>query len=168
VLPTGRCSKCGHDVNVDLEIAAFMTPHINRARIVLVGLGLLFVYVGWRDYDRVAEARRYLDSVVGGDVDQMRSMITILYAFVVFTLVAGVAYVLLALVAGKKTMLAFNVAAAIFVFHSAFLVYATNALFLTEWWWWIGAICLGMGYVAARKADQLRRTSPPGPTPPPF
>ena len=38
---TGVCSQCGHNLHVDLEIAAFQGPHIKRTRIVLVVIGVL-------------------------------------------------------------------------------------------------------------------------------
>jgi hypothetical protein len=172
VLPNGRCSKCGHDVNVDLEIAAFMTPHINRARIVLVAVGLLFIYAGWRDYGPIADAKRAIDASQAGDdaaLSEMRSLVNAAYAFVIFVFAAGVANIVLAIIAGKKTMFAFNAAAAIFVIYTGFNVYLGGGAFIMSWVWWGTAICLGMGYTAARKAEHLRRgTPPPGPTPPPF
>jgi hypothetical protein len=165
VLATGICSACGHNAHVDLEIAAFMTPHINRARIVLVAVGLLYAFIGWRAYGDVATAKRMLEGYGDDpDLDKLRSAVTLAYAIVIFVMVAGVANILLAIIAGKKTLLAFNIAAAIFVIFTGLQMYAAGGLFLTSWVWWVSAISLGMGYAAAKKAERLRAGTPPGPS----
>lgn len=165
VLPTGICSACGHNTYVDLEIAAFMTPHINRARIVLVAVGLLYAFIGWRAYGDVAEVKRMLDGYGNDpDYDELRSAVTFAYAIVVFVMVAGVANIILAIIAGKHTLLAFNIAGAIFLIHTGLQMWAAGGLFITSWVWWVTAISLGMGYTAALKAERLRRGTPPGPS----
>ncbi|MBA3465098.1 MAG: hypothetical protein H0T46_34510 [Deltaproteobacteria bacterium] len=165
VLPTGICSSCGHNAHVDLEIAAFMTPHINRARIVLVAVGLLYAFLGWRAYGDIVEVKQILDAY-GEDTDysELRSAVTLAYAIVVYVMVAGVANIILAIIAGKKTLLAFNIAGAIFLIHTALQMWAAGALFITSWVWWVTAIALAMGYTAAQKAERLRRGTPPGPS----
>jgi hypothetical protein len=165
VLPTGICSSCGHNAHVDLEIAAFMTPHINRARIVLVAVGLLYAYIGWSAYGDIAEVKRMLERYGDDpDYDTLRSAVTTAYAIVVYVMVAGVANIILAIIAGKKTLLAFNIAGAIFLIHTGLQMWAAGGLFITSWVWWVTAISLAMGYTAATKAERLRRGTPPGPS----
>ena len=55
---------------VELEIAAFQGPHIKRARIVLVAIGLLYVIFGFMSYGDVSRAQDMLDrwSAGGGNV----------------------------------------------------------------------------------------------------
>ena len=166
MLPTGACSQCGHNEMMELEIAAFMTPHINRARIVLVAVGLLYAFLGWRAYGDIAELKRMVDADGGGGemYEAFRDAVTKAYVLVVFVIAAGVANIVLAVIAGKKTMLAFNIAMGIFVIHTGIQMYVAGGLFLMSWLWWVTAICLGMGYAAATKAEKLRRGTPPGPS----
>ena len=161
LLPTGVCSACGHNAHVDLEIAAFMTPHINRARIVLVLMGALYLYFGYSSYSDIAALRDAVNAWAAkskdGSVDELKSAITIAYISVVFAMVTGAANIVLAAIAGKKTMLAFNIAAGLFVLHTCLQAYASSGTVFTSVLWWISAIALGMGYQAARKAETLRR-----------
>jgi hypothetical protein len=138
---------------VELEIAAFMGPHIKRARIALVLVGIVYAYTAYRSYDGVHELRE----VMRGESGQLASAVNMAYYFVVATAIAGIANIALAAVGGVKTTFAIHVAMAIFVAHSLFgLVFAGVAL-LTSWVWWLTAIVLGMGFQAAWKADQLRK-----------
>jgi hypothetical protein len=136
---------------IELEIAAFMGPHIKRARIALVIIGVLYAYVGWRDYGRVVQLR---ELVAGSAVQTQADM---LYYFVIFTFLAGVANVSLAFVGGKMATRAMYIAFAIFIAHSLFLAYFVGPLILTNWQWWLTAIVLGMGFQAALKAEKLRK-----------
>ena len=143
---------------VELEIAAFMGPHIKRARIVLVLVGLLYAIDGYRNYDAVAQLR---EMTRGSELPEVERTVTLLYAAVVFMIIAGIANIVLAAVAGKKTMLAFYAAMGIFVVHSAFLLYLSGGALITSWLWWLTAICLGLGFQAALKAERLRRDERP-------
>jgi hypothetical protein len=135
----------------ELEIAAFMGPHIKRARIALVLIGLLYVYVGYKDYGTVKQWREALAGTeVAGKVDM-------LFYFVIFTFIAGVANIVLAAIGGKQTTKTMYIAFGIFVIHSAWMLYLVEALLFTNWQWWITAIVLGMGFQAAMKAEKLRR-----------
>jgi hypothetical protein len=58
-------------------------------------------------------------------------------------------------------MFAFYAAMAIFVAHSAFLLYLSGGALVTSGLWWITAICLGMGFQAALKAERLRKGDRP-------
>jgi hypothetical protein len=49
------------------------------------------------------------------------------------------------------------IATGIFVAHSLFGMYIGGVALFTNWIWWLTAICLGMGFQAAWKADQLRK-----------
>src|SRR4051812_33028740 len=89
--PTGACSKCGYNEAVDLEIAAFMTPHINRARIVLVVVGLLYAYLGFRSYGDLADLREAINRYAGphdADLETLRSTVNIAFAIVIYVIVA--------------------------------------------------------------------------------
>jgi len=145
---------------VDLEIAAFMTPHINRARIVLVVIGALYVFLGVRAYSAIAKLHEQVEAWAAKDksaeLAEFRSMVTLAYVTVVFAIAAGVANIVLAAIAGKKTMLAFNAAAVIFIAHTCLQIYVTSGVVFTSILWWITAIILAMGYQAARKAEKLR------------
>jgi hypothetical protein len=156
VLPTGLCSGCGHNVHVDLEIAAFMAPHINRARIMLVVIGVLYLVVGYFSYGDVAQIDAMVGQSTGPEAEELRSIITLAYVIVGYLLVSGAANVILAMIAGTHTMLAFNIAGAIFLVHTALQIYASGATVLTSWLFWLTAIVFGLGYTAARKAHALR------------
>jgi hypothetical protein len=139
---------------LELEIAAFMGPHIKRARIFLVLLGGLYAFMGYRAYGDVAALR----DLARGETGEFARMATLLYAAVVFTIVAGVANIVLAVVAGKKTMIAFYAAVGIFAANSLFQIYLAGPLLFTSWVWWVTLIILGMGFQAAYKADKLRKS----------
>ena len=154
---------------IELEIAAFMGPHIKRARIVLAALGVLNFVWGWIHYSDVAEAKRFLDAIGShvahdADFDRVQRLVTLAYVLVVGWVVGGVADVVLAIVAGKKTIPAFYAAAAIFIALTALEFYVAGAnmfLSLTSVLWWLSVIALAMGFTAARKAEQLRARSAP-------
>jgi hypothetical protein len=161
LLPTGICSACGYNALVELEIGAFMAPHINRARIVLVVVGVLYAFIGYKSYGDVNELRKLVNAWAANDSDprlaELQSKVTLIYASVVFVLASGVANIVLAAIAGKKTMLAFNIAAGIFLVHTCLQLYVTKGVIFTSWVWWLTAIVLAMGYQAARKAYLLRK-----------
>lgn len=142
---------------VELEIAAFMGPHIKRARIFLVLLGGLYAYMGYKAWDDVSGLRD-MTKGVGGPLE---TLATQLYVAVVMLVVFGVANVVLALIAGTKTMLAFYAAMGIFVVHSVYQLYISGGVLLTSWIWWLTLIILGMGFQAAYKAEKLRKGERP-------
>lgn len=147
---------------VELEIAAFMGPHIKRARIALALGGILYVIFGYLDYGRVADARHAISAWTGPRSDelaQLTSMVNLAYVVVVSAIAAGTAYIILAAIAGSKTMAVFYVAAAIFVATSLLELYASDGALLTSFVWWMIAICLFLGFTAARKAEVLRSRS---------
>jgi len=158
---TGGCKGCCGNGPVGLGIGAFLGPPIKRARIMLVLIGLLYAYTGFRTLDTVSELKKAVDGWSSADpsYDHFKSQVTLVYAITVGTLVAGVANIVLAVIAGKKTMFAFNVALGIFVVLSAAQAYASDGAVFTSIVFWINAIILGMGYQAARKAQQLRAQS---------
>ena len=137
---------------VELEIAAFMGPHIKRARIALVLVGIVYLYSTYSSYDAVKAAH----DMVRGDSSRVASAVNMAYYLVVATGIAGVANIILAAIGGTKTTFAIHVAMAIFAAHSLFMLYL-GAIVLTSWIWWLTAIALGMGFQAAWKADQLRK-----------
>ena len=144
---------------IELEIAAFMGPHIKRARIALVLIGALYIWSAYRSYGGIAELREALKG--GSDEYNIKSTVDLLYYFVVFTGFAGVANIVLAVIAGKKMTFAMYTAMGIFAAHTLFQLYLTEGLILTNWLWWITAIILGMGFQAAYKANKLRKDARP-------
>lgn len=164
LLPTGVCSSCGHNAYVDLEIGAFMAPHINRARIVLVLMGALYLAIGIMAYSDISKIRDAMDAWSkrghSAELDQYRHAVQLAYITVIAAIAIGAANIALAAIAGKKTMLAFNVALGLFIVHTALQAYATDGVIFTSFLWWITAIFLGMGYQAARKAEKLRAGNP--------
>jgi hypothetical protein len=94
-------------------------------------------------------------------MSDLKRMVDLLYIFVVFTGVAGIANIVLAAIAGTKTTFAIYTAMGIFVAHSLFQLYLTEGLLFTNWLFWITAIVLGMGFQAAYKAQQLRKSRLP-------
>ncbi len=146
---------------IELEIAAFQGPHIKRARIVLAVAGLLYVWTGYRAYDAVAQARAAVAGWTGthdAEFDHIKSIINLAYTTVIAAIVAGLAMFVLAAIAGKKTMVAFYAAVAVFGAYSLIVIYASDGLVLTSIVWWATAICLTLGFTAARKAEKLRAT----------
>ena len=142
---------------LELEIAAFMGPHIQRARIFLVLLGGLYLFTGYQAYDDIAALR----ALTRGDEGAFADLVNLLYAAVIFTIVAGVANIVLAVIAGKKTTFAIYAAVAIFVAHTLFQIYLAGGLLFTSWVWWLTVIVLGMGFQAAYKAEKLRKGGRP-------
>lgn len=145
---------------VELEIAAFMGPHIQRARIVLVAIGLLYAIFGFMSYRDVAHMQEMLDQWSANATDprlvEIQHQVTILHFAVVFVISAGIANVGLAIIAGEKTMPAFYAAMGIFALISAVQLYASGGMLFTNLLWWLTLICLGMGFQAALKAERLR------------
>ena len=146
---------------IELEIAAFQGPHIKRARIVLAVAGLLYVWTGYRAYDSVAKARDLINQAGEGGalLEQYQHVINLAYAVVMSAIIAGLSMFVLAGIAGKKTMLAFYAAVAVFGIHTLILLYASEGLVFTDFVWWAVAICLTLGFTAARKAEKLRATA---------
>jgi hypothetical protein len=143
---------------VELEIAAFQGPHIKRARIVLAAAGLLYVWSGYKQYDWIAQLRDLMNHATdtSPEMAAWRSAVNLAYVVVVSSIIAGIAMFGLAGIAGKKTMLAFYAAVAVFGAHSLLELYASSGAILTSWVWWATAICLTLGFTAARKAEKLR------------
>lgn len=162
ILPTGLCSACGHNAHQELEIAAFMAPHINRARIVLVLMGILYVSIGLMAYSDLAPIRKAVEAWSKSNpndaqLGELRSALSLAYVTIVAAIVIGGANIVLAVIAGKKAMLAFNIALGLFILHTLLQAYATDGVIFTSFLWWITAIFLGMGYQAALKAHKLRK-----------
>src|SRR5690606_16543909 len=97
-----------HEDLIELEIAAFMGPHIKRARIALVLIGALYIWSAYRSYDLIAELRTSMKGISRDDADlgELKRLVDLAYVIVVFTGVSGVANIVLAAIAGKKTTFA--------------------------------------------------------------
>ncbi len=145
---------------IELEIAAFQGPHIKRARIVLAVAGMLYVWTGYRAYDAVAKLRDFINQIHDGspELDRAHHVVNLAYAVVMSSLIAGISMFVLAGIAGKKTMVAFYAAVAVFGVHTLLLLWASEGLVFTDFVWWATAICLTLGFTAARKAEKLRAT----------
>lgn len=143
----------------ELEIGAFMGPHIKRARIALVLVGVLYAIVAYLNYGDVARARDMMRAMGDGgpEVAKVSHLVDMAYYFVLFTGFAGVASIVLAAIAGTKATFAMYAATAIFVAHTLFQLYLGGAGVLLSWEFWLIAIVIGMGFQAAWKADQLRK-----------
>ncbi|HTJ42095.1 MAG TPA: hypothetical protein VL463_08350 [Kofleriaceae bacterium] len=137
----------------ELEIAAFMGPHIKRARLALVIVGALYALAAGLHYSDISKLH---DAVSGRGDSEIKSLVDKAYYFVVFTGIAGVANLALAAIAGKKASFAMYAAMAIFAAYTLFELSLGVAFFL-DWLWWLTAITVGMGFQAAYKADKLRR-----------
>jgi hypothetical protein len=148
---------------IELEIAAFMGPHIKRARIALVLIGAFYAYFAYRAWGDVSAAKKAMAGVSSSDPElgAFKRAIDIAYFIVAYTGFAGVANIVLAAIAGTKTTFAIYAAMGIFVVHTAIQLYASGGLVLTSIVWWITAIVLGMGFQAAYKAHQLRKNRTP-------
>ena len=134
----------------ELEIAAFMGPHIKRARIALVLIGLLYLliaYLNWGDVSRVRDTIRALGDGGGPEIATAKHNIDMAYYFLLATAFAGVASIALAPFASVKSTL--------------FQVYLGGAASLLSWEFILIAIVIGMGLQAAWKADKLRRERAP-------
>ena len=147
---------------LELEIAAFQGPHIKRARIVLAITGALYVAWGLYHYGDVAKARELLaalgDESSAPGFARLQHAVTLAYALVIGAMIAGVANMVLAVLAGTKTMPAFYAAAAVFVAFTGLEMYvsSSNLLMLTDPLWWCLTIALGFGFFAALKAQRMR------------
>lgn len=148
---------------IELEIAAFMGPHIKRARIALLLIGALYIWSAYRAWGGISEAREAMKGISASDPElgELKRLVDLAYFIVVFTGASGIANILLAAMAGKRTTFAIYTAMGIFVVHTAIQLYATKGLFVTSWLWWVTAIVLGMGFQAAYKANQLRKSRVP-------
>ena len=142
----------------ELEIAAFMGPHIKRARFALVLVGALYAVTAFLHYSDIAKLRDEIRAFNGDspEVSAARHLVDNAYYYVVFTGIAGVANIVLAAIAGARATFAMYAAMAIFVAYTLFQLVLGIPVFI-DWVWWIIAIVVGMGFLAARKADNLRR-----------
>ena len=148
---------------IELEIAAFMGPHIKRARIALVLIGILYLYSVYTQYGMIAQWREAMRVVSSNDPfgGELKRRVDLAYFLIIFIGASGVANIVLAAIAGTKTTFAIYTAMGIFAAHSLLQLYATEGLILTNWLWWITAIVLGMGFQAAYKAQKLRNERRP-------
>ncbi len=148
---------------IELEIAAFQGPHIKRARMVLAATGVLYVILGYLDYGDIAKARERVHTLTAAGVDlgDAPHLVNMALAVAVAAVAGGIANVALAVLGGTKTMIVFYVAAAIFIGQSALNLYVSGGAMLTSLLWWLIAIVLGMGFMAAFKAEQLRKRPVP-------
>lgn len=133
-----------------------MGPHIKRARIALVLVGIVYLFTAYRSFGTVTTLR----ALVTASSSSLGHQIDLAYYFVIATIVAGLGNLVLAAIGGTRTTAAMYIATAVFAGHSLFELSITGALLLTSWLWWLTAICLGMGFQAAWKADQRRNARP--------
>ena len=146
----------------ELEIAAFMGPHIQRARFALALVGALYAVTAFLHYSDIAKLHDAMRAYSGDSPEETaaRHLVDNAYYFVVFTGVAGVANLVLAAIAGARATFAMYAAMGIFAAYTLFQLSLGIPVFV-DWVWWIIAIVVGMGFMAARKADKLRRDRAP-------
>jgi hypothetical protein len=140
----------------ELEIAAFMGPHVNRARIALVLVGVLYAVTAFLHYNDIATLRNAMHTYGGPRAQEAKHLVDTAYYFIVFTGVAGIANIALAVIAAKKATFAMYAAMTIFVVYTLFEI-SLGVPFFVDWVWWATAIVVGMGAQAVRKAEKLRK-----------
>src|SRR5262249_25117687 len=94
-------------------------------------------------------------------MDELRHQVNVAYILIVFTGFAGVASIVLASLGGKMTTFSIYTATGIFAVHTALNVYAAGPVVFMSWQLWLVAIVLAMGFQAAYKAQQLRKSRIP-------
>ncbi|HEY1811117.1 MAG TPA: hypothetical protein VGG74_02105 [Kofleriaceae bacterium] len=150
---------------VELEIAAFMGPHIKRARIMLFAVGAIDVVLGALAYPDIAQARDMMQQLHADPMYAHVSFaaadhaVTLASVLVIGAIVAGAANIVLAAIGGKQTTRAMYAAMAIFIAFSAIQLDADGVMLFSSLLWWFTAIILGLAFTAARKADKLRATA---------
>jgi hypothetical protein len=148
---------------IELEIGAFMGPHIKRARIALVLIGALYAVLAFIDYHDIDKWHQAMKGVSDGDphMAALKHSVDVAYTLVVFTGLAGIANIVLAVLGGKMTTFSIYTAAGIFIAHTLLNLYAFGVIVFLGWDFWLVGIVLGMGLQAAYKADQLRKSRIP-------
>jgi hypothetical protein len=123
-------------------------------------IGILYAWTAYGNYDHL---RPWRDGTLLAEepTGELAELIDVAYFIIVFTGIAGVANVMLAAIAGKRTTLAMSVAMGIFAVYTALRFYQTSGRYSPTWLWWMTAIALGMGVQAAYKASQLRKSRQP-------
>ena len=144
---------------LELEIGAFMGPHIKRARIALVLIGGLYAYLAYVSYADIARLHDAMRGMPEHDprMSEYVHAVNTAYYLTVATGIAGVANIALAAIAGRMATTAMYIAMGIFVVLSCFQLAVVGVLLFTSWLWWVSAIVLGLGFQAAHKAAKLRR-----------
>ncbi|HEY5923167.1 MAG TPA: hypothetical protein VIV11_15920 [Kofleriaceae bacterium] len=152
-----------HEDLIELEIGAFMGPHIKRARIALALVGILYAITSYLNYDEMVQWREWAASASASDpaIAAIKWKIDFSYFIVWFIGLSSIANIVLAAIAGKKPTFAIYTATGIFAVHTALVLWAIGALIVTSWIWWITLIVLGMGFQAAYKAQKLRKERRP-------
>jgi hypothetical protein len=158
------------DRELQLEIDAFMTPAIRRARILLVAMGVLYLIGGVYNYLHADETRARVEGAaaklreLGVDLDPdvqakveaaRRTVSAITWAAGIVALV-GLAHFVLAAWAGRRPLAAFYVALGLFGLRVLTLALALGPLSLLSVENAIAGIILVFGLVAAQKVERLR------------
>ena len=146
---------------IELEIAAFMGPHIKRARIALVLVGILYAVLAFVDYGDIDKWHRAMSGVSDARLAELKHAVDVTYMLVVFTGLAGVANIVLAALGGRMTTFSIYTASGIFVAHTGLKLYALGPVVFASWEFWLVAIVLAMGVQAVYKATQLRKNRVP-------
>ncbi len=136
-----------------VEIAAY----IKRVRTALVLIGILYAWTAYGNYDHL---RPWRDGSMFATepTGEIKRLIDLAFFLIVFTGIAGIANLVLAAIAGKRTTFAIATAMGIFAVYTALRLYQTDGRYLSSWLWWVTAMVLGMGLQAAYKANQLRKS----------
>lgn len=149
------------DRETELEIDAFMAPHIKRARIVLACAGVLDAIGAWLASSTINHAQTMLDraaaqGVHGGDLDRAQAAVSTAHTLVLTFAIGGIVNIVLAAIGNQRRIGPFYAAVAVFALLSLVQLVLTDGGLLVSWTWWLTAIAVFLGFTAARKAAQLR------------
>lgn len=153
-----------HEHLVELKMATY----IKRTRIALVLIGGLYAWTAYGSHDRlmgICSAFTFPAewgegsclSLVFPPDDPIGALVDRYHVIIVLAGIAAAVNVVLAAIAGKKTRFAIYTAMSIFAVYTPLSLYQMTGL-LSTWAWWVTAIVLGLGFQAASKANQLRKS----------
>jgi hypothetical protein len=130
-----------------------MGPHVKRARIALLLVGILFAVSAYLKYGDISDLRK----MVRGEGGEMESLVNMAYYFIVATIIAGVANIFFAAIGGSNPTLAIYGATGVFGLYTMFALYVGGIILFTSWVWWLTTIVLVIAFQAVYKAEQLRK-----------
>ena len=136
-----------------------MPPYIKLARIALVLTGILYAWAAYENYDRVMGICSVFEfpeewgegsclSLVFPPDNPIGELVDRYHFIIVLGGIAAAATVVLAAIAGNRIRFAIYTAMGIFAVYTSLSLSHMTRLFST-WEWWVTAIVLGMGGLAA-------------------
>jgi len=161
--PTMEAITTTKEEQTQLEIDAFMGPHIKRARIALFiigGLYLISTALAWSDVRELRAAlEEYANAAVSSsEAAKARQLANVALYITVGFGIAGFMTMVFAAMAGTRTTFAMYGAAAIFTAVTLLQIWANGiAQLMISPLFYIVVIVIGFGVSAAWKANALRR-----------